>query len=108
MSADLFEEEVEYLFRYAEKGLLYFVPLWDSAETVAGRGAPVSRVREVALELIGALIDRGVRVGDVGEREDRDIDPWDADRETVLARVDAGMRRMTDPTDLVYVCGFRV
>lgn len=107
MSDDLFDEELEYLYEYARKGLLYFIPLWDSAETLAGEGAPVARVREVALELIGALIDRGVRVGEISRQAGRDLDLWDDEKDLILSRIDEGMKSREDPLDFVDICGFR-
>jgi len=107
MSNDPFEEELEYLYEYAKKGLLYFIPVWDSAETLAGRGVPVPQTRQIALDLIGALIDRGVRVGKISQREDRDIEPWDDDKGAILSRIEEGMKQADDPLDFVDICGFR-
>jgi hypothetical protein len=108
MPDESFGEELEYLYEYARKGLLYFIPLWDSAETLAGKGASRSRVREVALELVGSLIDRGVKVGEISPRADRDIEPWDEEKSTILSRINEGIRRRDDPLDFVDICGFRV
>ncbi|MBW1601670.1 hypothetical protein JJV70_06000 [Streptomyces sp. JJ66] len=100
------EEEIDYLYEYAKIGLLYFVPLWDSAESLAGKSAPLVRVREVTLELIGALTDRGVRVGPLSHREDRLIEPWNLSREEILLRVAEELEQRSDPLDCIEICGF--
>lgn len=104
---DLFNEELEYLHQYARKGVLYFIPLWDSAETLAGEGAPVACIREIALALIGTLIDRGVQIGEISRQADRDIEPWNDEKGIILSRVDEGMKHRKDPLDFVDICGFR-
>lgn len=107
MTDDSFDEELEYLYQYARKGLLYFTPLWDSAETLAGEGAPSTQVREVALGLIGALMDRGVRVGDISQRANREIEPWDEAKSVILDRISEGIKRRKDPPEFMDICGFR-
>ncbi|MCG3042915.1 hypothetical protein ACLIYM_24690 [Streptomyces fenghuangensis] len=106
-SEELLNEEIDYLYEYARKGLLYFIPLWDSAETLAGKGATRERVREITLELVGALIDRGVQVGEISQQADRDIEPWSEDKGEILNRIDEGIKHRSDPLDFVDICGFR-
>ncbi|NJQ02059.1 hypothetical protein [Streptomyces zingiberis] len=108
MPVDPFREELEYLYEYAKMGILYFVPVWDSAEIVAGEGASIPQVRAAALKLIGAMIDRGVEVGEISSRPDRDIERWELSKEEILRRIDEGTKERRDPLDFIYICGFRV
>lgn len=52
-------------------------------------------------------MDRGVRVGVVSQRADRDIEPWNEAESVTLSRVNEGIKRRKHPLNFMDICGFR-
>ncbi|MFK4109470.1 hypothetical protein [Streptomyces sp. NPDC002176] len=103
-SGETYRAELDYLVRYTEMAPVYFTPVWDAAETVAGGTGPEARA--VVLELVGDLLDRGVVVGDMSPRDGEGVIPWDLSRDQILGRIERGMRESEDPLDHVGICWF--
>ncbi|WOX10317.1 hypothetical protein [Streptomyces sp. N50] len=102
----IYESELDYLVQYGETSSVYFTILWDAAETVAGDGSSVSDVQKAAIRLVGGMLDRGIRVGDVSPREGEEVIPWDLSREEILRRIEREMRMYDDPADYINICWF--
>ncbi|MFJ7077823.1 hypothetical protein [Streptomyces sp. NPDC098781] len=104
----IYAEELDYLVRYVRMAPLYFVPLRDAAERIAGSGSSETEVQQVTLRLIGDMLDQGVRIGDMSPRDGEGVLPWDLSKEDALARVADEMTRYEDPVDFIDICWFGV
>ena len=102
----IYESELDYLVRYGETSAVYFTILWDAAETVAGDGSSVADVQKAVVGLVGGMLDRGIRVGDVSPREGEEVIPWDLSREEALHRIEREMQMYDDPSDYINICWF--
>ncbi|KOT79199.1 hypothetical protein ADK70_31445 [Streptomyces rimosus subsp. pseudoverticillatus] len=107
MSTDnVYDEELNYLIEYAEMSPVYFIPVRDAAEKIAGKDSTEPQVQAITLQLIGDMLDRGVQIGDMSPREDEAFVPWGLPREQALHRVATEMQQYEDPLDFVKICWF--
>ncbi|WP_371790382.1 hypothetical protein OG285_05840 [Streptomyces sp. NBC_01471] len=104
--SEIYESELAYLVQYAEQTSVYFTILWDAAETVADDGSSVPEVQKAALSLVGDMLDRGIRAGDMSPQEGEEVVPWDLSREGVLHRIEREMQMYDDPYDYIKICWF--
>lgn len=98
--------ELDYLASYARMAPLYFVPLRDAAEKIAGSGSSEGEIQQVTLELIGDMLDQGVQIGDMSSRDGEGVLPWGVSKEEALDRVASEMKRYDDPIDFIDICWF--
>ncbi|GAA3189698.1 MULTISPECIES: hypothetical protein [Streptomyces] len=101
-----YQGELDYLIRYVQMSPVYFSPVWDAAETVVGGEGTDAEVRAAALSLVGDMLDRGVKVGDMSPREGEGVISWNVSREETLRRIEEEMRRYVDPLEYVNICWF--
>lgn len=106
MTEASYAEELEYLIEYARSAPLYFSPLRDAAETVAGRGSTEDQIQATTLRLISDMLDQGVRIGDMSPRKGEDVLPWNLSKEEALQRVAKEMRQYDNPIDFIDICWF--
>lgn len=102
--SDTYQTELDYLVKYAEVSSAYFTILWDAAETVAGNGSSFSDAQKAVIRLVGDMLDRGIRVGDVNPREGEEVIPWDLSREEILHRIEHEMQMHEDPSGYINIC----
>ncbi|GAA1042352.1 MULTISPECIES: hypothetical protein [Streptomyces] len=101
-----YRAELDYLIRYTEMSPVYFTPLWDAAETVAGQSASEAEVQEAALRLIGDMMDHGIKVGDMSPKDGEGVIPWGLSRSETLERIHSEMQAYEDPLEYVNICWF--
>ncbi|WP_372409551.1 hypothetical protein [Streptomyces luteireticuli] len=106
LAGEQYEEELDYLTQYAKTTPVYFTPVRDAAETVAGKGSTEAQIQAVTLKLVDDLLDRGVQIGDMSPLEGEAVIPWNLSREQTLRKVAEGMQKYKDPLDFIYICWF--
>ncbi|MFJ9041110.1 hypothetical protein ACIRF8_31650 [Streptomyces sp. NPDC102406] len=107
-TGDEYQKEVDYLVRYAEMSPVYFTPVWDAAETIAGEGSSEAATQDAALAIIADMLERGVKVGDMSPRDGEGVIPWPLSREESLRRIREEMKRYDDPLEYVNICWFSI
>ncbi|MGW8327833.1 hypothetical protein ACWGLE_08050 [Streptomyces sp. NPDC055897] len=106
VNGEKYQEELDYLVEYARKSPVYFTIVWDAAESIVGDEAVEEQVRKTALKLIGDMIDRGVKLGDMSHHEGESVIIWELSRAEAVQRVAERMEKYSDPLDYVYICWF--
>lgn len=108
MGGSAYEAELTYLVQYAQASPVYFVPVRDAAETVAGAGASEETIQLTTLELIRGMISQGIEVGSMSPVEGEGFTPWGLPPEESLKRVEVEMRKREDPLDFIDICWFGI
>lgn len=101
-----YDDELDYLVQYARMAPVYFTPVRDAAETVAGERSTEAEVQKATLKLIGDMLDQGIKIGDMSPREGESVIPWNLTRDQSLRKVAEEMRRYDDPLEFVNICWF--
>lgn len=108
MDGSAYEAELTYLVQYARESPVYFVPVRDAAETVAGVGASEEDIQSTTLDLIRGMMSKGVRIGSMSPVEGEGFIPWELPPEDSLRRVEIEMRKHEDPLDFIEICWFSI
>ncbi|MEU5126611.1 hypothetical protein [Streptomyces mobaraensis] len=101
-----YEEELTYLIEYARMSPVYFTPVRDAAEAVAGPEATEEQIQEMTVKLIGDMLNRGVRIGDMSPVPGEMVVPWELSHDEALRKVADKMQRIGDPLNFVHICWF--
>lgn len=102
-----YQEDLQYIFEYAEDDWVPMTVVSTAAEDVAGVDATFEQLTNALVTVVGDLIDRGAVPGDL-LAEDPDFQAWPGSKDQMLARLRAEVQALARLPEGGEVCWIHV